>query len=770
MVQSNTYFLRSYVRQQEFDLTQVISSGDGTFGFVQGEFKRGPLKPSYVTPTSYYDKYDAYPDPSLSFAADTSIFFVKASSNLLINRVVNEARHAGSDLVIDNDDTYGLRILGLSFPVGIEEGYLKTGDLPTSGASLLKFDGDLITGNVFEIVITDGSTSTAVTVPYTSSHNETMTAIAVAINSAIQAFSPSLQGTAVVYEETSSPIAKRYTTVLRKPNDASIEFLTPTITGGASQAAVVLKDSSEVWLGSIIAENPGEWAESYGWKLTGINEGTRERYRITFAGPLITGNDVTIFLNEVPTTVPFNTDNDTTLADIAAAYKASPLVRDAYVEVIAGGSNNDRSLVIVMDEPGPDKVSVDTPTITGGASQTIAVSNRILKGIDSTGIMTLQVFHSNSVNSPIETFRFSLFAQTNGRGENVYYDNVINTGAIASLNIRFIGNPDIATKADFAPIQAQMLSEDIVYKSTITWLRGGDNGLSVTTGKMITELDKFTDRIKYPVNLLLSAGYTDVAYMQALVELAEKRGDCTAILDMPTGVQAAQSSVDFRKYTLNIDSSFGAIYTPNVQIADLATGEKRYVPPSGLVGAAYVYNDAVRNRYAAPAGLNRGPLSYALGLLHEYTPGELELMNPEGINTIVNKPSTGPTIMWQDTLQVAESALRNIHIRRTMNFIKTTLADQLEFVLFDPNSESTRFKVTQLAESVLAPAYRNEGLYSYLIKCDDDNNTPEVIDLDILICDIYVKPVRVAKGILLRSFITITAVSFSEVVATTVDL
>lgn len=83
----------------------------------------------------------------------------------------------------------------------------------------------------------------------------------------------------------------------------------------------------------------------------------------------------------------------------------------------------------------------------------------------------------------------------------------------------------------------------------------------------------------------------------------------------------------------------------------------------------------------------------------------------------------------------------------------------------EANTEGTRFNITQLAESVLSQAHRMEGLYSYYIKCDDENNTPDVIDSDVIICDIYVKPVRVAKGILLRSFITKTGITFSEIVS-----
>lgn len=767
MVQSNTTFLRSYVRSLEYDLTQTVSATDGTVGSIVSEFRRGPLSPTYVSPSTFYNKYGQNADPTLSYGWDEASIFMAASANLLLSRVVNGALHAGVDIVVDKDAQYGTRILCLPFPVGTLLGYDKSGKINTSGVTLLKFSKVLATGNTFTMSVTDGETIIPISVPFSSDNNATLTAIALAIQSAVQTFSPTLQGTASVYIETSSPIADRLTIVLRKPNDASIEFGTPAVTGTTPPTASLLEADTN-WLGTAFAENPGKWSSAYGIKLLPINPGTRSRYRITFSGPLVTGNTITPILNGVPLTpVPFNTDSDTTMADVATAIAADPTIFSASVETVLGAVNNDRSIVVIAKAPGPDVIVLDPPVVAGGTAQPIAVVNNILTGIASDGSMTLQVFNSQSVNSAIETYQFSTFPQTNARGDQLYYDNSINQGTGASLNIRFVGNPELATAAGFSTMKTTLLDPTLQYRSTIAWLAGGDDGFSVTSGQMIQALQPLTDRIRYPFNISMSAGYTDIAYMQALVNLSETRGDSTAILDMPRAFQGAQDATDFRNNQLNINNSYGAIYTPDVQITDISTGEKRYVPPSGAVAAAYVYNDQVRSRYSAPAGLNRGVLRNVSGLLYEYGPEELEMLNPIGINTIVNKKATGPTIMSEETLQVANSALRSVHIRRTLNLIKTTLADSLEFSLFEPNTESTRFNVVQLATSVLAPAYRQEGLYDYLIVCDETNNTPDIIDQDVLVVDIYVKPVRVAKGILLRSFITRTGISFTEVVAQT---
>lgn len=767
MVQSNLFFLRSMVRQQEFDLTQTISAPQGTSVYVQGEFYRGPTEPTYTSPSRYPDLYGSGAYPSISFAPDTALVVSASTANMLIQRVVNEAKYAGLDVVLDDDAVEGKRLLMIPFNQGVDRAYDKSGLLNTAGVTLLKLE-TLLTGQTFEIEVTDGSTIAPVSVPFSGNHNATVEAIALAITSAIQTFSPSLQGEAVALIETSSPIALRHTIAMRKPSDASIEYTTPRVTATPTNPTdqPVLIDPSECWLGTAYAENPGEWAHAYGLKVNGVDQGIQERFRLTFSAPFVTGNSTVMYIDGLPlTAVPFNTDSDTTLSDLADLIAAHPKILSATVEEIAGATNNDRSIVIVAKQPGQGRVILDKAVVTGGASQAISVVNTTLQGMDSTGSMVLSVFNIGSVTYPVETFQFTTYPYLDGRGVQRLANNVINIGSTASLNIRFVSNPDLDSRAKFEPILEKLLDPEMQYRDTVAWLAGGENGLSVTTGQMVSALTPLEDRIRYPVNLLVSAGYTQISYMQALTRLAETRGDCTAILDVPLAKQRAQDAYNFRMFELNINSSYAAIYTPDVQISDITTGEERYIPPSGPVAAAYVYNDAVRNRYAAPAGLNRGPLRMALGLRTEYTPSEQELLNPVGVNTIVNKPATGPTIMSQETLQLQNSALRSVHIRRTLNDVKTTLADGLEWQLMESNTEGTRFNITQLAESVLSQAHRMDGLYSYYIRCNTDNNTPEVIDADVIICDIFVKPVRVAKGILLRSFITRTGIQFQELIA-----
>jgi hypothetical protein len=753
---SAMYFLRPKTILQEFDTTQVGGTPAGTTAFINSEFRKGSLDPQYVSGSieRFYQNYGDYSDPTLSFGHDTGVSFLASRGQLLVNRVVpTDTKYAALDVLIDVDTIYGNRMLVLPNN-GVTTSYAS----PVSAPFVLKFSAQLITGNTFTMQISDGITVSGVSVVYATSHANTMANIVTAINTILSSYG--IGGYVSIYTETSSVLAVSYTIIIRPPTNASLVMSSPLVSGGVSQASTSLANSG--YMMTVYAENPGAWANDIGIKINQIDPGVSERYRLTFNSALITGNTFAATINGVATTpVVFTTSSDNTMTLIAAALEAHPNIRSAYVETAVGSVSNDRSIIIVAEVPGDGYLSIDSTVVTGGASQALISSVKTLTGKTSNGSFVIEVYRRAAPTLPMERFTVTSYSYRDGRGEQIKYTNIINTGSKKSGNIRVVMESSLETAVGFSTILSQMLAANFQFKSTVTYMGGGFDGSAVTSSQMVAALAKFEDRVHYPFNMILNAGYTSVQYQQACVNLAISRGDCTAILDMPTAYQGtAQVARDYRLYELNIDSSHGAIYTPDVMIADVTTGEHRYVPPSGMVGAAYVYNDAVGARWTAPAGLNRGKLRSALGLRVTYSPLDEELLHPNQVNAIVDRPAVGIVIMGEQTLQSFTSALSSIHIRRLMNDIETVITDQLDYTLFEPQSESTRYAVTQMADGVLSPIHRREGLYDYFIQCDDVNNTPEVIDADSLALDIYVKPVRAIKGILMRAIIARTGVSF----------
>lgn len=756
-------FLRPSVRAREFDLTTRGNAYASTYAAVTGAFTKGPMEPTYIGSdiSRFYSLYGEKADPSVSFAHDTVQAAAAQTGNILVNRVANGALHSGLHVYHDNfTDPSAPRPLFVPFLLGTEAGYAEGLRIP----DLLVFDANLITANTFNMSISDGVTVTAITtVVYATSHAATLTAIAAAITTTLASFGNN--GYAQVIQD--GDLNDNRAILISPPDGVTLSYLNPVVTLGATQAVASIKTANSQHMFSLQSENPGAWANDIGIIMRNVRKGTRERKRIVFSDRLVTGNSVTLKVNDVPIAAPvvWATDSDATMAALAAAITTHADVSEAYVETVVAGRENDRSIVIVAKNPGADLITVSSVTVTGGDTQAAVAVVNMLTGSDSAGEFDIQVYNRGRISAPIESFTVTLGRHTDGAGIQRLITDAINVSGRRSTNIRAHVNSRFVTDATFAAaVVADMASTTYTTPELISWLTGGDDGSSVLSSTVRQGWQKLKSRVDYPLNMLLSGGYTAVEVMQEIVQLAERRGDCTAILDMPSNYQRAQDARHYRLNELNIDSSFGAIYSPDVLIADIATGERRYIPPSGLVSAAYAFNDRVAADYFSPAGLNRGRLKSALGLRHKYNEGDEELLFPIGVNCIVNRPG-GPVIMGAETLQLKQSILRNVHARRLLNRIKTTLVDGLDYTLFDPNTTFTRNNVLDMARSTVEPLRQAEALYGYKLQCDENNNPPELMDEDVLSVRVYLKIGRNIKGILLDMILTRSGASFTEVEA-----
>lgn len=751
------FFLRPSTRLREIDLTQQLSATASSIGCVIGEFHRGPLKATYPNSVDrFLALYGSVADPKLSYAHDTVQAFMTESTNCLVQRVVNNALHAGTHLIWNGLPTNG-EIDIVPFYVGQAGGY-ETGVNPPF---ILEFAADLITANSFTMNVTDGVTVTATNaVVYATSNDNTLALIASAIQTALNSF-----GTGGYAQVLPEPSGSKRRIAIFTPPGKTLEYTSPTVTLGVTQAAAVVRTPSDIHVMTIMAENPSVWGNDIGFKITGRDVGVRQRIRLLFSAKLVTGNSFTATINDVALASPvaFTTDSDTTMAAIATALSAHAAVSTAYVEEIPAGRENDRSIIIVAETAGPGQLVVNSAAVTSGASQAAVTQFNILDGQSPDGSFVLEVYNRSNVLSPEEPYTVSLHSMLNSRGEQMRIDAVINDAANPSINIRVVPNSRFVTDASFiSTMKARISNPNLIVPTTISWLAGGDAGLTVLTSQMRTAIQNLDDRVRYPFNILMNAGYTQVEVQQEMVALAKKRIDCIAVLDMPSNKQAAQTAREYRLYELNIDSPFGAIYTPDLLIADIATGERRYIPPSGYVGAVYAYNDRVASVAHAPAGLNRGILSRVLGLRVQYKPSDEELLFPEGINCIVSRPGIPPVIMGEETLQRKQSIFRSVHARRLVSRLEVTLVDGLDYVLFEPNTEFTRNQAVQLGKNFLQPYKNTGGLYDYRIQCNDDNNPPEIIDMDALSYRVFLKVWRTVKGIMLDTILTRTGASFDE--------
>ena len=214
----------------------------------------------------------------------------------------------------------------------------------------------------------------------------------------------------------------------------------------------------------------------------------------------------------------------------------------------------------------------------------------------------------------------------------------------------------------------------------------------------------------------------------------------------------------------NENTSYAAVYGNWMAINDSYAGKQCWVPSSGFAAAAMARNDAVAFPWFAPAGFTRGLISFANDAAINPNQKQRDELYKANINPIAQFPGSGIVIFGQKTLQKKPSAFDRINVRRLFLALERPTKQLARQFVFEQNSEFTRTRLVNALTPLFERAKNNEGLYDYLIVCDERNNTPAVIDANELVVDIYIKPTRTAEFILVNFYATRTDANFQELI------
>ena len=262
--------------------------------------------------------------------------------------------------------------------------------------------------------------------------------------------------------------------------------------------------------------------------------------------------------------------------------------------------------------------------------------------------------------------------------------------------------------------------------------------------------------------------------------LGGSRGDCIFVADpirqiFVTGANTKildnkdnnfQTSIywPIRHQFANENTSYAAVYGNWAQVYDGYSGQQVWVPFSGFAGAAMARTDAVDFPWYAPAGFSRGLVPFSNDLAVNPNQKQRDELYKANINPVAAFPGQGQVIFGQKTLNKKPSAFDRINVRRLFLALERPVKKASRFFVFEQNSEFTRTRVVNTLTPVFERAKNNEGLYDYLIVCDERNNTPTVIDANELVVDIYIKPTRAAEYILVNFYATRTDANFEELI------
>jgi len=220
-----------------------------------------------------------------------------------------------------------------------------------------------------------------------------------------------------------------------------------------------------------------------------------------------------------------------------------------------------------------------------------------------------------------------------------------------------------------------------------------------------------------------------------------------------------------RNQFASFNNSYTAIYANVVQVFDNASNQPVWVPFSGFAASAMARTDSNFQPWFAPAGFTRGIVTGILDIGYSPKQKERDQLYTISLNPVAQFPNEGYVIYGQKTALKQPSAFDRINVRRLFLTLEVQTNAVCQFFVFEPNTLFTRTRLVNTITPIFDYAKNTQGVYDYLIVCDERNNTPSVIDQNELIVDIYLKPVRTAEFILVNFYATQTSANFNEIVA-----
>ena len=275
--------------------------------------------------------------------------------------------------------------------------------------------------------------------------------------------------------------------------------------------------------------------------------------------------------------------------------------------------------------------------------------------------------------------------------------------------------------------------------------------------KMINLLSNADD---YRFNIMLTPGLYNSDYtgpVGSIISVAQDRGDFIYVID-PVAYNKTIPDASFAASSR--DTSYASMYWPWLQVVEPSTGEYVWVPASTMIGGVYAYNDTVAEPWFAPAGINRGGLSGVVRAEKKLSQANRNDLYAAKVNPIATFPGTGIVVYGQKTLQLKASALDRVNVRRLLIALKSYISQVALNLVFEQNTAATRNAFLSQVNPYLTSVQQRQGLYAFKVIMNDTNNTPDVVDRNELIGQIYLQPTKTAEFIYLDFNITPTGATF----------
>lgn len=720
----------SIIEDDQSDFPVGLSASSAA---IVAPFKRGPSEAIVTTIDEFLELFEISTDWTL--AAYDALHYLEEGNKLTVLRVSKSAKHAGLTVLNNGFSAFDDAPVSsvMEFPNGSFADYQTGARQLITGA----ISGTFVSGNSTLITLNDGTNTYTATVGFVADHNTTVRAIIDAINALINtgisatvspggASAAAIGGSSLNLIRVMSPSGKTFT-------------LTLATTGGVSQPTYVYSNdaSAQFKLFDVFAQNPGAHGNDIGLKFTSIRQATAKQLTLTFSADFVS-------LNNVAFNLTYKGQVTSVSETWATSHSAMMSAIGAKIQALIGVAGSvlvnatARTIKILSPELGVDNLSVTTPLVTLGASQATCVVTTAA-AVDNDDTFNIEIYTRTNQVTPKKTYTVSLRKIVDGFGNSLYIEDVINRSADKSRDIRvdhYLLNP-----------LGKLVGLDT---GTIYFLNGGNNGTLPSSSDIAAGWNLLKDRVLYPdVRILINAGHADITVHAKMIEVAEKRTNSFAVLDMPSASQGASDAVTYRNTTLNANSSFGMIVTNDVEIADPFTQSQFYVSPSGKAAAAMARTLNI-SAHLSPAGLNRGQVRGVVGVRNLYSEGDRNSLAAAQINPILNMQGGFGFVLWDAlTLQKKTSVMSYVSSRMNMIVIRDACERFFPFLLQEAINANLFFRVEQFGRNLLDPMVGSGALKAAKIVCDETNNKPSDEDAGRVNIKIFLDFPRPARSIVL---------------------
>lgn len=511
--------------------------------------------------------------------------------------------------------------------------------------------------------------------------------------------------------------------------------------------------------------------------------------KITFSASLVSGNSYALTINGTPIVpVVFATDSDTTMAAIATTIKASPYVKDAFVSLVSGTNQDDRSIIVI---PENSTLSLTSSLVTSGSSQATTTITQITGVTNTNGDPLFTI----SPKYPGLDYNNLVFTVSNAsNGDSAYFNLAISHTNDSSLaesysNINIPTNPnptvvlshylDDVKKAsqllDFTYLDLSSLTDQQRPVNGIYYFNGGSNGtapiLADYTGDSaggtgLYAFDAVDDILQISVPEL-----SDTTLHAAGAAYADNRKDLMYFGHL-SNANTTQAALVADRVATGINSYYAALFAGGLKISDPDSGLEREISEMGDILGIMTVNDE-QGPWLSPAGVNRGTIPNALGVVNNFGTtakfNDLNVLTNRQVNMVIQKDGL-IYLNGNYTAVLSNSKLSFMSAVRFLIFLQKSLSPTLQRYLQEPADIPTFKAIFREVEPFMDSLVTQRAIYSYRWLGDQDAKKIEdcvinnLTDLDNgkYKVKLYLKIIPSMQEIDVDLIVTATSVNFDN--------